>query len=935
MSVLRGWRKAFETLDGCPWPGPRPLRKGDAALLIGRAEERRAFQRVIKQNRLVLLHGMSGVGKSSLLSAGLIPDMERAGRTVYPADQWGGAQRGDLVDFLAQRLNLPGSSEAPGSGTAGFDAVNRESAVLVLDQFEELIRYSRQRTDEVFDLIVDLNHNSAVKIVISFRSEFLHEFTSLQPRLVNFTSSQFTLREVVPDVAEEVIRAGNGKDPGADGSLAIDDPVRLEPEATRPARGTVEIIADAWRRALEPAPADDLGSESFERIGLLHLQALLYALHFDAAGATIDQSILDQAKVVDPAVADLKPKDAKAVFRAALQRSVDHKLAHCRDAALGLTDQGTSVLGRTLVEGAHWGVVRSVGHLSSAGYKLIRETSELGDLILGGDLAALRDGVAVSGDPPGERDLDRLFDALFEMAGLGRSAEWATPSDPPTDAERPALDVDASLLEIARKAVAASADEKATPESPLLWTERLADDSFDPVGVTAGPMMRLTPTDVLIEEFRRIVFALVWLEESKLVRITTVPGTGAMVSLIHDGFGSALAAWGKAHENDPEGPLNAITAPRGASFGWRPGRAMPEEKPGERKADVGGPGPHQVLPNLVWRGAWIQADLERVVFVNCDLRGLLFDGCRLTGVNFVNCLLDGAIFSDCVIAGDPGYDEDDLWSEDEPTFVVPADAELVADHAAYRGTEHPDAAFLSPLPGAPAVPFDGSSGTERLHRGKSEDVVLGRLEAPLAAGGVVVHGGRVSNLVVRRSRVLPGSEWRLRHTVGSGLDFVELPEQETVMRIDGSALRHVSISPEVGGADAAVTIEVSGSSLSQIWVAPRVNGAITVRNSTVVHAWNGSPCQQKETKSKPAVGVDFCLTGDTKYHGLIDIDTDAGCTQLGPEPQSVGFDRLGDPDVRDRQERMDYRRNPYLTRMASETKSAEGQGTGPAETDEQ
>lgn len=918
MSILDEWRTSFEGLDNCPWPGPRPLRKGDAALLIGRTEERRAFQRVIKQNRLVLLHGMSGVGKSSLLSAGLIPDMERAGRTVYPNDQWGGAQRGDLVDFLAERLRLPGS------GRAALDAVNRESTVLVLDQFEELIRYSRQRTDEVFDLIVDLNQKSAIKIVISFRSEFLHEFTNLQPRLVNFTSSQFTLREVDPAFAEDVIRAGNVKKPDEDLPLAIADPVRLEPEEARPSRGPVESIADVWRRALEPAPAEDLGSESFERIGLLHLQALLYALHFDAAGATIDQSILDQAKVVDPVVAGLTPKDAKAVFRVALQRSVDHKLAHCRAAALGLTDQGTSVLGRTLVEGAHWAVVRSVGHLSSAGYKLIRETSELGDLILGGDLAALRDGVAVSGGPPGERDLDRLFDALFEMAGLGRSAAQATPSDPPTDAaEGAALDVDASLLEIERGAVAASADEKATSESPLLWTERLADDSFDPVGVTSGPMMRLTPTDVLIEEFRRIVFALVWLEESKLVRITTVPGTGAMVSLIHDGFGSALAAWGKAHENDPEGPLSAITAPRGASFGWRPGRAKPDEKAGERKADVGGPGPHRVLPNLVWRGAWIQADLERVVFVNCDLRGLLFDGCRLTGVNFVNCLLDGAIFSDCVIDGDPGYDEDDLWSEDEPTFVVPADAELVADHAAYRGMEHPHATLLSPLPGAPAVPFDGSSGTERLHRGKSEGEVLGRLEAPLATGGVVVHGGRVSNLVVRRSRVLPGSEWRLRHTVGSGLDFVELPEQETVMRIDGSALRHVSISPEVEGADATVTIEVSGSSLSQIWVAPRVNGAIVVRNSTVVHAWNGSPCRQRKTEDEPAVGVAFSLEGDTKYHGLIDIDTDGACTPLGPGSQLVEFERLGADDLRDRQQRMDYRRNPYLTDRTAKGDAAE------------
>jgi ABC-type sulfate/molybdate transport systems ATPase subunit len=55
-------------LDQCPWPGPRPLvHPEEAYSLIGRERDARDFLSSVKQHRLVVLAGESGVGKSSLL----------------------------------------------------------------------------------------------------------------------------------------------------------------------------------------------------------------------------------------------------------------------------------------------------------------------------------------------------------------------------------------------------------------------------------------------------------------------------------------------------------------------------------------------------------------------------------------------------------------------------------------------------------------------------------------------------------------------------------------------------------------------------------------------------------------------------------------------------------------------------------------------------
>jgi MoxR-like ATPase len=61
-----------------PWPGPEAFRREDSRFFFGRDRARDALTRLVLQNRLVLLYGRSGLGKTSLLRAGVFPRLEEA-----------------------------------------------------------------------------------------------------------------------------------------------------------------------------------------------------------------------------------------------------------------------------------------------------------------------------------------------------------------------------------------------------------------------------------------------------------------------------------------------------------------------------------------------------------------------------------------------------------------------------------------------------------------------------------------------------------------------------------------------------------------------------------------------------------------------------------------------------------------------------------------
>jgi tetratricopeptide (TPR) repeat protein len=224
-----------------PWPGPAAYAERDASFFHGRAAETAELHRLIHAEPVCVLYALSGLGKTSLLQAGVFPrlradgwlpvrirldhrDLDDDGNPVPPLP----AQVLDLVAQAAQAygISVPEWTLTDDSLTTAFHERGERlwgaredepvTPVLVLDQFEECWTQTRDRPaararaeallGEVAALI-DWRGNgplqpAPVRIVFSLREDQLAPLDALRPlfpglrrarlRLLPFTAAQAT-----------------------------------------------------------------------------------------------------------------------------------------------------------------------------------------------------------------------------------------------------------------------------------------------------------------------------------------------------------------------------------------------------------------------------------------------------------------------------------------------------------------------------------------------------------------------------------------------------------------------------------------------------------------------------------------------------------------------------------------------------------------------
>ncbi len=145
---------------GCPYVGLVPFTAADERYFFGRERETRLVINNLFASRLTLLYGPSGVGKSSVLGAGVLAELARrsAGeetptRAVVYLRRWQGdplAAFGAEVRSAVRRARPGSSVPEPAAGEAAADWLARltgdlDLELLVLfDQFEEYFVYHRE-----------------------------------------------------------------------------------------------------------------------------------------------------------------------------------------------------------------------------------------------------------------------------------------------------------------------------------------------------------------------------------------------------------------------------------------------------------------------------------------------------------------------------------------------------------------------------------------------------------------------------------------------------------------------------------------------------------------------------------------------------------------------------------------------------------------------
>ena len=216
-------RTDLSVAAGGPYRFLEPFDVRHADLFFGREEETDALRRLAAEHRISVLFGRSGIGKSSLLRAGLMATLREPPEdeeeewdpwlVVYTRgleDPIRHAKRA-LASALEQELSRAVEVDEASSLRADVDEAVRlagRDLLIVFDQFEEsFVRLGKPALDDFVDKLRDcLDHASErLHVILGVREEFLGELFELRDRLPGLFDHMYRLRRLSKEAAEAAI----------------------------------------------------------------------------------------------------------------------------------------------------------------------------------------------------------------------------------------------------------------------------------------------------------------------------------------------------------------------------------------------------------------------------------------------------------------------------------------------------------------------------------------------------------------------------------------------------------------------------------------------------------------------------------------------------------------------------------------------------------
>lgn len=247
-----------------PWPGLESYDEASEPYFHGREREVAALLQTVQRAPLTLLYGKSGLGKSSLLKAGIFPELRR--RNFLPV--WvrldllpsaGHRLVDQMLAELLQELERVGADfPPPAPGQDLWEYLHPAAPclwstdnfaltpVLVFDQFEELLvpaQAGSERTQQLFNDLGNLVDNripphletdeagparerldmrsQRYRVVLSFREDFLPDLKGWERRMPTLGRDFLRLEPMSAGVARDAV-ARAGKEviaPGAEADI--------------------------------------------------------------------------------------------------------------------------------------------------------------------------------------------------------------------------------------------------------------------------------------------------------------------------------------------------------------------------------------------------------------------------------------------------------------------------------------------------------------------------------------------------------------------------------------------------------------------------------------------------------------------------------------------------------------------------------------------
>lgn len=311
-----------------PYLGSRPFDRtqADRKRFFGRARETEELSCLVLSHNLVLVYAASGAGKSSLLNAGVVPELVAEGFDVLPRGRVGvslpaGAeleeQTNPYVRNLLASLSLEAGGELPDGTLADYlRALPRPEGcsgrVIVIDQAEELFTFTPRgwqihQREFFLALRGALRDEPDLRIIIVTREDYLAHFESFAGFFPGGLGVRFRLEPLGRSAAREAVEkplAGTCRqfDGGVAEQLVLDlaktkistgAGVREEPGPyVEPVQ--LQIVCSAlWSKL--PASVESITAEHLQRFG--DVEETLEQFYRDTVAACVDATGYDQDRL--------------------------------------------------------------------------------------------------------------------------------------------------------------------------------------------------------------------------------------------------------------------------------------------------------------------------------------------------------------------------------------------------------------------------------------------------------------------------------------------------------------------------------------------------------------------------------------------------------------------------------------------------------------